>query len=506
MAKAFVGRNFGSYWIKDKLGSGGMASVFEAVQKKTFQKVALKILHEQYNDDFQIRKRFEHEASIAARLEHPNIVPIWDFGEFKKRVYLAMPLMEGGNFAVSLSKTASVSYKTSLEVLTLLADALDYAHSKGVIHRDFKLENILLNRFNVPAISDFGIAQSPENTRVTVTGQILGSPKYLAPENFESHGIVDYRVDLYAFAVTAYLMLTGYFPFTGPNAMNIIDKHRNGFFPKPSKVNTQLPIMVDDIFEKALAKNADRRFSSAREFITRLDAAFSNIADGSITIYLDEENPLLASKSNVSSLSSAETLNISNLTVISGAITSESKRALPAYQNHRQGKFTKLVLSLLLSGSLLLCAILGLSIQGLLGASDLGTVIRNPNLLNGNQVLFVTQTALFLSGRETGVPTDTSSPTVTPTPTDARMIRFRTWSRSAFASTGPVSSNVELNAAQNQAAPVPMPTNPPQSDNTAGTGSNRNSGNEDGNSNGNGNGNSNGNGNGNGRGSGRNRN
>jgi serine/threonine-protein kinase len=404
-----------------------------------------------------------------------------------------MPLLEGGNFAVALSQMASVSYKTSLEVLTLMADALDYAHSKGVIHRDFKLENILLNKYNVPAISDFGIAQSSENTRFTMTGQILGSPKYLAPENFDNASIIDHRVDLYAFAVTAYLMFTGYFPFTGTNPMSIMDKHRQGVFPKPSKVNTQLPVIMDDIFEKALARTAEKRFTSASDFVSRLNTAFINGPEGSATIYLYDENPLSASKPDILPKSSQETINILDLTVISKAAhTAESKRARPAYQKFRRGKVTKPVLALLLGGSLILCSVLGLNIQSSLN-SNRDTLNRDPSQLNGNQVFFVTQTVQFLEERARAVSSETATSTPTPSPTEINEAQVEYQSINSFALPEPVPVSAAQSAPVNN--PAPRPTNPPRP-------AENNDGDDGGGSNGGG---GNGNGNGNGRGGGRNK-
>jgi serine/threonine protein kinase len=289
-------RVFGSYTIKQKIGIGGMASVFQAVHSETNEEVALKILHEHYADDPHIRKRLEHEARIVMRLNHPHIVSVLDYGEAENRPYLVMPYMEGGSLAQFFSKPRLVKHDTTLKLLTLLADGLDYAHRQEVVHRDLKLENILLSKSKLLAISDFGIAQSTHTTRITLTGQILGTPQYLAPENMDANGNLNYRADLYALAIMAYLMLTGYFPFTAKDPLNLAIKHRTEIAPPPSLVNQNLPMMLDPIFVRGLAKNPDERFASAQEFVEALDTAFSQATTVTTKIFINDLNPVPATQ------------------------------------------------------------------------------------------------------------------------------------------------------------------------------------------------------------------
>jgi serine/threonine protein kinase len=292
MDKLQQSRTFGDYLIQEKLGSGGMASVFHAFHARTNEEVALKILHEHYADDPHIRKRLEHEARIVMRLAHPSIVPVLDYGEAENRPYLVMPYMEGGSLAQLFSKPRLVKHETTLKLLMVLADGLDYAHSQEVVHRDLKLENILLSKKRVLAISDFGIAQSTHTTRITMTGQILGTPQYLAPETLDSNGQLNYRADLYALAIMAYLMLTGYFPFTAKDPLSIAIKHRTEIAPTPSLVNQNLPMAIDPVFVKALAKNPEARYYSAQAFVEALDEAFSQADSITTTIFVNEANPV----------------------------------------------------------------------------------------------------------------------------------------------------------------------------------------------------------------------
>jgi eukaryotic-like serine/threonine-protein kinase len=290
-------RIFADYLIKRKLGAGGMATVYHAVHQQSQQEVALKILHEHYADDPQVNKRLEHEARIVMRLKHPHVVPVLDYGEFDARPYLIMPYFSGGSLAEYFSKPRSIKHETSLRLLTFLASALDYAHSQEVVHRDFKLENILLGANNLPAISDFGIAQSAHTTRITMTGQLLGTPQYIAPESLDSYGELNYKADYYALAVMAYLMFTGYFPYTAEDAISLVLKHRTAIAPLPSLVNPILPSSLDHVLQRGLAKDPEDRYPSAKAFVDALEDAFRYASLVTTKILINALNPLPAKQS-----------------------------------------------------------------------------------------------------------------------------------------------------------------------------------------------------------------
>jgi serine/threonine protein kinase len=330
---------FAAYRIERKIGKGGMASVYKASHMNTGQEVALKILHEQFSDDGYIRKRLEHEAAIAADLKHPHIVPVWEYGEFEGRPYLVMPYMEGGSLAEWFTSPRALKHEASLKILGCIAQALDYAHQDGVIHRDVKLENILLSKKNVPAISDFGIAQATNTTRITRTGQVLGTPQYLAPEHFTGDGDtdLDYRTDLYSFAVMAYLLLTGFFPFTGRDGLAVIVKQRDHAVPPPSLVNRALPKAVDSIFERALAKKPEERLATALDLVHSLDAAFYNVPSIATTVFLNSPNPIatvqIALHNVPHEMIGGDTVTLSSDTAMIPAVTivdSESDIRIPS--------------------------------------------------------------------------------------------------------------------------------------------------------------------------------
>lgn len=287
-------RTFGDYQIIERLGIGGMATVYRALHTVDKQEVALKIIHEHYAGDDIAVKRLEHEARIAQQLKHPNIVPITGYGTVDERPYLVMPYFPNGTLAEFFSTPRAVTHTTSIKILNALAPALDYAHSNGVVHRDFKLENILLSKNNVPHITDFGIARANNTTRLTATGQFLGTPLYIAPEQVStSDEPINYRADLYAFAVMSYLMLTGYFPFTGDDAIKLFMQHKTNTAPLPSRINEKLPTTVDNILLKGLAKRPDERYSSAQVMVDALEAALQSLSPTTTVISIHDLNPAL---------------------------------------------------------------------------------------------------------------------------------------------------------------------------------------------------------------------
>ena len=172
----------GHFVILEELGRGGMAIVYKAIDTRTDEEVALKILYDQWINDTEIINRFVREAEVISSLNHANIVPIRDYGEIDGRLYLALSYMDGGTLEDKFNVPRAVSYKATLNILKQVAQALDYAHTQGVIHRDLKLPNILLDQNNNVYLSDFGIARLIDSTRLTATGHIAGTPMYMSPE------------------------------------------------------------------------------------------------------------------------------------------------------------------------------------------------------------------------------------------------------------------------------------------------------------------------------------
>lgn len=288
-----VGEQFGDYLLEGELGTGGMATVYAARSVQTEERVAIKILHEHFAKDNSIKQRFQREGQITQQLRHSNIVTIHDAGEADGRPYLVMDFMSGGSLEKYFSSPRKIKWRSTLNVLMQLAKPLDFAHQQGVIHRDLKLQNILLDDKRTPYISDFGIARMTTSTRLTATGSALGTPSYMSPEQVSgSWGDVDYRSDLYAFAVMAYLMLTGYFPFTAPDPIRLLMKHINEEPALPTDVNPALPDAVNEILLKGLAKDPLDRYQTATEFVKALHQAIGTQQRQQTEVHTMIANPM----------------------------------------------------------------------------------------------------------------------------------------------------------------------------------------------------------------------
>jgi serine/threonine-protein kinase len=285
----------GDYLLLEIIGAGGMAAVYKAVDERTNTVVALKVLSQHWSAQASGLKRFWREAEITQKLRHPNIVPIIDYGQVNGKAYIAMPFMAGGSLADFFRYPTNVSLQFNINLLRQIADGLDYAHLSGVIHRDLKLANILLDEHRRAALADFGIAHLSNATRLTMTGAVAGTPLYMSPEQAQGMSDVDYRADLYSFAVMAYLMITGYHPFTGEDPLAILHRHLFAVAPKPSAITPKLPKAMDDVFVRGLAKIRDQRYKSASEFVDAIDHAFGNQYTANHTlINMEAPNPIVA--------------------------------------------------------------------------------------------------------------------------------------------------------------------------------------------------------------------
>ncbi len=271
-----VGTRFGPYNIRRLLGAGGMAAVYYAINAETQQPVALKILSSQLAEIPAFRQRFELEAQITTRLQHPNIVPVIGYGAADESLYIAMRHLNGGSLHDKFVLDGAVSLRDTAGYLRNLAAALDYAHEQGVIHRDLKLANVLLDEDGTALLSDFGIARMAESSlHLTDTGSVLGSPHYMSPEQSEGKPL-DARSDLYSLAVMVYLMITGQFPFHADTPVAIALQHVSKPPPPPTSINPELPGAVDAVLNKGLAKLITDRFASSSDFAAAFERAIGD--------------------------------------------------------------------------------------------------------------------------------------------------------------------------------------------------------------------------------------
>lgn len=272
MASRKEGITLGPYRIIEQVGEGGMATVYKAFQASMDRYVALKILPEHYARDGKFVERFIREARTIARLEHQNILPVYDFGEENGITYMAMRFMEGGTLKEVLS-SARLTYDDISHILGGICAALDYAHRHGVVHRDVKPANVMIDREGGVYLTDFGIAKVLEGTsELTATGAAIGTPAYMAPE--QSMGMdVDARTDIYAVGVILYELLTGTPPYRADTPMAVALAHIHEPLPLPHEREPNIPEVVERVVLKSLSKEAEGRYQSAAELADAFNAA-----------------------------------------------------------------------------------------------------------------------------------------------------------------------------------------------------------------------------------------
>lgn len=243
-----------------------MASVYKAHQPSMDRHVALKILPRQFASDPQFVGRFEQEAKIIASLQHPHILPVFDYGEADGYTFIAMPFVETGMLS-DLLVGKPLPLEKIRTVTTQVGDALDYAHSRGIVHRDIKPSNILIDQRGNCLLADFGIAKMVEGTaQFTQTGGIVGTPAYMSPE--QGLGTKpDGRSDIYSFGVILYEMATGRTPYHAETPMAVVIKHVQDPLPPPRSINLQIPDALERIILKALAKDRDERYPTCVDLV-----------------------------------------------------------------------------------------------------------------------------------------------------------------------------------------------------------------------------------------------
>jgi serine/threonine protein kinase len=270
-------RSLGQYQLTEIIRHGGMTTVYRAYQPTLDRFVAVKVLQcSQAQHDPQLIARFSREAQTIARLQHPNIPPIYDYGEQDGLFYVVLPYIAQGGTLGDLLGTP-IAPRTALGLTGHLLGALDYAHRRGVIHRDVKPTNILMSAPDWPLLADFGIAKLlDERERLTMTGMIVGTPAYMAPEQAVGKPI-DARSDLYALGIVLYEMVTGRLPFNADAALSMLMQHVHAPVPSPRSLNADLPVRLEAALLRALAKNPQERYQNAAEMTAELERVAQHI-------------------------------------------------------------------------------------------------------------------------------------------------------------------------------------------------------------------------------------
>jgi eukaryotic-like serine/threonine-protein kinase len=259
----------GRYRIQRKLGAGGMADVYLAEDQELGRRVAIKILNSRHGNDDQFIERFRREAKNAAALNHPNIVSIYDRGEAEDTYYIAMEFLDGRTLKELIVGRGAAPINVAIEYARQILSALRFAHRHGIVHRDIKPHNVLVDGEGRVKVTDFGIARAG-TSQMTETGSIVGTAQYLSPEQARG-GEVDPRSDLYSLGVVLYELLTGKTPFDGETPVEIAMKHLSTTPKPPSSLRPDVPRELDMVVLRALAKNPDDRYQSADEMESDLE-------------------------------------------------------------------------------------------------------------------------------------------------------------------------------------------------------------------------------------------
>ncbi|HXV06026.1 MAG TPA: PASTA domain-containing protein [Solirubrobacterales bacterium] len=266
----------GRYELLGRIGSGGMADVWLARDPHLQRLVALKVLHQRFAQDREFVERFRREAEAAASLQHPNIVAVFDRGDVDGTYYIAMQLLEGRSLKELID--AGLGPERAVALVRQVLDAAGFAHRHGVVHRDLKPQNVIVDDEDKATVTDFGIARAGAS-EITQVGAVIGTPHYLSPEQAQGHEVTAVS-DLYSIGVILYEALTGRLPFEADSAVAIAMKQVSHTPQRPSSINPAISPALDAAVMRALEKDPGRRFQSAAAFIAALDAALKNPAGG----------------------------------------------------------------------------------------------------------------------------------------------------------------------------------------------------------------------------------
>ena len=269
-----IGENVGPYRIVEQLGQGGMATVYKAYHAALDRYVAVKALHPAFGEDPNFEARFQREARVVAKLEHPNIVPVYDYAEHEHRPYLVMKFIEGDTLKARLNQGPLTSNEIG-KIVDSVGSALAYAHKQGILHRDIKPSNVLLATDGQIYLADFGLARIAQSGESTLSSDmIMGTPQYISPEQAMGKKDLDDGTDIYSFGVMLYEMVVGQVPFNADTPFSIIHDHIYSPLPMPRAINPKVPESVERVLLKGLAKERADRYANIDSFVQAFKQAW----------------------------------------------------------------------------------------------------------------------------------------------------------------------------------------------------------------------------------------
>src|SRR5574341_228809 len=270
-----TGQTLGQYEIVRLIGRGGMSSVYLARQKSINRMVAVKVLPQHLMSDETFLKRFQREVQAVALIQHPRISPVHDYGEHEGTPYIVMAYIDGGSLAAHIQKTGPLPLGQVERLTAQIGEGLDHAHKLGIIHRDFKPSNVLLDTHGNAYLSDFGIARISQETSHLTGSRIVGTPTYMAPEVFKQEAATP-AVDLYALGVTLYQIISGVAPFEGTTPVALMYAHLNEPVPSIEAARPGVPPAVQIVLDRAMAKAPEDRYPSCADLANQLRRALAN--------------------------------------------------------------------------------------------------------------------------------------------------------------------------------------------------------------------------------------
>ncbi len=298
-----TGEIIGPYLLGECLGKGGFGAVYEATHQETGQRVAIKFLHDTRELEPEVQNRFAREVALLRRLDHDNIVSLFDSGLHEGRIYCAMELVECGTLKEVLAVRSQLPWREATEVVLQVCFALDHAHQRGCVHRDLKPANLYLAEDGIVKLGDLGLARDLNDSRLTAAGQTVGTWRYMPPEQITGQADIDGRLDLYALGCILFEMVAGRVPFDGGDFATIFDQHLESSPPRLSVLVADCPPALADLVDGLLEKRPEDRPQDAAVVAERLEA----ILAGKI-----ESNALEPSSLNLTQRLQSETVSDSS--------------------------------------------------------------------------------------------------------------------------------------------------------------------------------------------------
>lgn len=277
-------QTIGPYEVIRKLGEGGMGTVYEAWQANLERKLALKVMSNRFSADASFQQRFEREAKAAASVAHPNLVHVYDYGEANGCHFIAMELVSGGSVAQLLKKRKRLPVTEAIDIIIAAAEALQAAQERGVVHRDIKPENLLIDSMGRVRVADLGLArQLDAESSVTLTGMVLGSPFFMAPEQAENASTADHRADIYSLGITLFYLVTGERPFGGSTALEVLREHARKRLPSMNVGGVAAQTELEQVVQRMTAKEPRDRYPDYATLISDLRGC-RETTDGSTSV------------------------------------------------------------------------------------------------------------------------------------------------------------------------------------------------------------------------------